>query len=323
MKLHTDQDAFSALLARVHETTGIRSDVLEKDYYVTLMLEELAQKQRGGLKAYFKGGTALYKAIGSIRRFSEDIDITVDVSGLTRAQQDKKLGEASKRYTVLNRDASLGSSERCVVVAYYPYEPVTDFDKDDALQRFGRVMVEATSFTVSEPVEQLEIAPIIYQEATDEFQNILKASYDVTPFEIGTIRIERIFIDKLFASEAYTRTVREKEGRAFDVAKHMYDLCALADHPRIRGFLENEQDMAYMIGLRWREEEQRLDRLPQIPLRSFYFFHEAPAIPAIRAAYEKMQEQYVLNPKDRIPLEQAQTRLDILEKALTSNASWR
>lgn len=54
------------------DTFGVRLDILEKDYYVSLLLRELAEKQKE-LPAYFKGGTALYKAQKSIRRFSQDM----------------------------------------------------------------------------------------------------------------------------------------------------------------------------------------------------------------------------------------------------------
>ena len=39
MKLHLDKEAFRVLLNDVHEKTGYRTDVLEKDYYVVLILE--------------------------------------------------------------------------------------------------------------------------------------------------------------------------------------------------------------------------------------------------------------------------------------------
>jgi predicted nucleotidyltransferase component of viral defense system len=80
LRLHDDRAAFVGILANVSGRTGMRQDILEKDYYVTLLLEELAGRQ-GELPAFFKGGTALYKALGSIRRFSEDIDLTVRVEG--------------------------------------------------------------------------------------------------------------------------------------------------------------------------------------------------------------------------------------------------
>ena len=37
MKLHTDPDGFTALLNLISGSTGIRPDILEKDYYITLL----------------------------------------------------------------------------------------------------------------------------------------------------------------------------------------------------------------------------------------------------------------------------------------------
>ena len=44
MNLHEDKLAFLNIINLVHEDSGIRSDILEKDYYVTLLLRELAGK---------------------------------------------------------------------------------------------------------------------------------------------------------------------------------------------------------------------------------------------------------------------------------------
>lgn len=49
MKLHEDVNAFKVLINDIHEKTGYRPDVLEKDYYVVLILKELAKKQEEGL----------------------------------------------------------------------------------------------------------------------------------------------------------------------------------------------------------------------------------------------------------------------------------
>ena len=105
MNLHSDRAAFELIIDEVANSSGVRRDVLEKDYYVTLMLKELADRPHQGY-AYFKGGTALYKALRSIRRFSEDIDLKVY------------------------------------------YDSLYQLDENDVLQRFGKVKVEATSFTV-------------------------------------------------------------------------------------------------------------------------------------------------------------------------------
>lgn len=53
MNLHQDKTAFRVLLSQINQQTGYRLDIIEKDYYVTLILNELAIKQKRGLKAYF------------------------------------------------------------------------------------------------------------------------------------------------------------------------------------------------------------------------------------------------------------------------------
>lgn len=131
MKLHLDKDAFRVLIETIHEKTGYSADVLEKDYYVVLMLEELAAKQAEGLPAFFKGGTALYKALKSTNRFSEDIDLSVDTRNCSRTQNDKRLEQATKKYTSLIRDPAAGRTNRSEIIAVYTYEPITSYDAND------------------------------------------------------------------------------------------------------------------------------------------------------------------------------------------------
>lgn len=41
MKLHENRRTMELLLTRIRRKYGVRADILEKDYYVTLLLEEL------------------------------------------------------------------------------------------------------------------------------------------------------------------------------------------------------------------------------------------------------------------------------------------
>ena len=68
MKLHKDKLVMELLITTISEKNGVRRDVLGKDYYVTLLLKELTTKENQNF-SYFKGGTALYKALKSIRRY--------------------------------------------------------------------------------------------------------------------------------------------------------------------------------------------------------------------------------------------------------------
>ena len=190
MNLHRDKDAFKAILSDISRRAEIRSDIVEKDYYLTLLLWELSQRQHD-LPAYFKGGTALYKAIGRVKRFSEDIDLTVEIQDCSRSQGKKRLETAANAYKELRRTAEKEreSNQRGSITSVYEYDPVTLVDTEDALQRFGYVKVEATSFTVSEPTEPLEISPLLYSEATEAQRDILERRFEVRPFTIQTIKM--------------------------------------------------------------------------------------------------------------------------------------
>ena len=73
MYLHESKD-FKEILDKTHEETGYEAAIIEKDYYVSMMLKNLSKTEH---EFIFKGGTSLSKAYNVINRFSEDIDLTV------------------------------------------------------------------------------------------------------------------------------------------------------------------------------------------------------------------------------------------------------
>jgi len=58
MKLHNDTDAFELLIIELSSRHNIRSDILEKDYYVTHMLKELSENKMRALE-FLKGGNSI------------------------------------------------------------------------------------------------------------------------------------------------------------------------------------------------------------------------------------------------------------------------
>lgn len=321
MNLHLDPNAFQVLLNDIHEKTGYRLDVLEKDYYVVLLLKELAEMQGEGLKAYFKGGTALYKALRTTNRFSEDIDLSVDTRDLSRTQNDKQLEKATKKYTSLERLPAEGKTNRSEVIAVYGYSPLTQYDKDDALQRFGKLKVESTSFTISEPVSDMEVSAMIYDLASDEQRKILSKKYTVYPFSVKTMTLERIFIDKLFAAEAYVRKSDDPH-RAFEAAKHIYDLSVMSTHPQIIALFNSETEMQRLLQIRLTEEQSRLDGVPDLLPKNFVFFDTVKDNAKVRQAYEIMQRQYVFRECDRIQFDVAVEALSDINENLCKNKAW-
>lgn len=315
MKLHLDKNAFEAIILDIEKRENIRSDVLEKDYYVSLILNELSQKQNE-VKAYFKGGTALYKALSSINRFSEDIDLTVYIEDCPSNTKKKvRLEKSAFGYTclpIISNDKENQKNGRSAT-AIYGYETILKNFTEDPLQRFGRVKVEATSFTISEPTEKMLIAPVLYDKSTDQQKIILKNTFNVFPFSILTIQLERIFIDKVFAAEFYYRKFTDsslddvkRKGAGFDASKHIYDLMVLFKQNKIQKLLSDEKLLKQIISYKRKEELIRIGGIePSLKICEFSYLSQILYNSEFAEIYEKMLNIYVFNDKDKLPLKNA------------------
>lgn len=74
MYLHKEnRELFRDAILLASQKLEVSEDIVEKDYYVTLILKKLSTIE---YPIVFKGGTSLSKAFHVIDRFSEDIDIT-------------------------------------------------------------------------------------------------------------------------------------------------------------------------------------------------------------------------------------------------------
>lgn len=185
-------------------------------------------------------------------------------------------------------------------------------DKDDALQRFGRVKIEATSFTVSEPTDKIMIAPHLYELASDEQQNIMRETYDVKPFEIETISLERIFIDKVFAAQFYY-----DRNDYSDVAKHVYDLTVLFDNEQIKTFLKDKSRVLKVIGYKRKEELSRKGGVSaNMQIANFDYFKGLAGNKEFETAFNEMQRIYVFNEQDKLSRETVSAAISKLREIM-------
>ncbi|EUJ29518.1 nucleotidyl transferase AbiEii/AbiGii toxin family protein [Listeria cornellensis] len=192
--LHHDRHAFRDLLESIFNECDILPEILEKDYYVCLMLQEIAAVQRE-YDVYFKGGTALYKCLKRINRFSEDIDLTFNNEKfISKTSKSNALKKVTSRYTQLEINTAhpqsvSGSGLRTSVYEYnILFE--TDFSKKDSLRRVGTVKVETTAFTTFEPHCAYLMEPIILFELTS-IQKLLLESESELYFIVEQKRIEQ------------------------------------------------------------------------------------------------------------------------------------
>ena len=185
------------------------------------------------------------------------------------------------------------------ITAVYDYTPAVTVDADDSHQRFGYVKVEGTSFIVSEPFSELEIEPIIYTCATGGQREILRKQFEVMPFLIKTIRLERIFADKIFAAEFYY-----ERAMYFDVAKHVYDVGIMLGLQSVRDMMEDKRMFLEMLGYKRLEETRRTGSdLAEKEFSDFQIFHGFCHNSNLKDAYQNMQRNYVFSEKDMLPFE--------------------
>jgi hypothetical protein len=78
-RLRDRQDDLEALIASASESLVLPGAWVEKDFWVVEILRSVFRDPPEGVVPIFKGGTSLSKAFGLVQRFSEDVDILVEM----------------------------------------------------------------------------------------------------------------------------------------------------------------------------------------------------------------------------------------------------
>ena len=215
--LHKHKEEFINAVNLASEYFHILPVIVEKDYYVTMILRELTERQ--GF-VVFKGGTSLSKCHKAIKRFSEDIDITID-SRLSQGQM-KKLKEVIKDIATeldlaipnIGETRSRRSYNRYIL----EYQSVLSAP-DDAVQ--NAVLMETSFAEVSFPTVILPvhsyIGDMMIEEAPEEIKN-----FRLDPFEMKVQGLDRTLVDKVFAICDYYMQDRVKKH-----SRHIYDIYKL------------------------------------------------------------------------------------------------
>ena len=313
MYFHENEFEFQSFIRIIKERENIDADIIEKDYYVCTVLKELAKEQEY-LKAYFKGGTAVYKVLDTMNRFSEDIDLTVEVVKEESNNSNKtRLKKSALGYKIpgLELEKDKTKDVKQSVTAFYKYNTLFK-EEEYLLHKSGEIQVESTSFTVSEPVETYKIEPILYKYASQQEKEKLSDEFDIEPFEIKVQKLERIFIDKLFAAELYF----EKQ-MYIDLSKHLYDLTILFKTERIKNFLKNKEEFEKIVEYKRKEETYRKGGVdPNIQIKNFSYF-DAEYSEDFLKAFKLMQDKYIFKDEYRITIKDVKKVLNEIKDKIS------
>ncbi len=214
MYLHNDKEQFLEAINLAAYNTSIMAQAIEKDYYVSMILRRLSEKLPF---IVFKGGTSLQKCHGVIKRFSEDIDLTIDVT-ISQGQK-KKVKQAivevadSLGLRIGNlQDTRSRRDYNRYVIAYDTVLPLLS----DVLQ--PAVLLETSYTAVSFPTEVLPVKSYIGEMMKDEAPNLIEQFF-LEPFEMKVQGLDRTLVDKVFAvCDYYLQGNENKHSR------HLYDI---------------------------------------------------------------------------------------------------
>lgn len=221
MYLHEDRELFREVITNTAVRRNLAVAVVEKDYYVTMILKLLVQKAD---KCVFKGGTSLSKGFHVLNRFSEDVDITFS----------EHIGEARRKklkYNVMKKiSEELGmpisnwnriESDKDYNCYIFQYKPL-DAYLENGLSEGVRVETALASYSF--PTERVNIDSYVRQYL--EMENMeLVDEFGLDLFEMNLQTISRTYIDKVFALCDYYI-----QGKSKRYSRHLYDLCVLKEY---------------------------------------------------------------------------------------------
>jgi len=220
MILHKEPEVFEQVLAATAAHMGLLDvGIVEKDYYVTLFLKRVSERLPNVI---FKGGTSLSKCHRAIQRFSEDIDLSVETEAA-------RLSEGPRKRLKQN---ILAIVDELGFVLTNPEEVRSRRDFNRYLIDFQsassypfikqHLIVETAVYIKAFPNENMDAASYVYDfMLASRFENEIK-QYELEPFTIKVLSLERTFIDKVFAIADYYLS-----GQVGAHSRHIYDLYKL------------------------------------------------------------------------------------------------
>lgn len=242
------------ILNQVNNQTGLPTDAIEKDWWVTITLKAIFSS-KFAQHLVFKGGTSLSKAYNLIERFSEDIDLSIDrtmlgFEGELSKTQIKKLRKASGNFIVGEFKEELISELEKLGVNKENYNLIFDDEIDDtsdphrieleynSIVETGeyipqRVIIELGARALLEPNEQKKIQSIIGQIYPEQ-------AFTIQPFEVIVVVPTKTFLEKIML--LHEEFLKPTESiRHYRMSRHLYDIEKLMDHDYGKEAIKNKE----------------------------------------------------------------------------------
>lgn len=218
--LHNEKELFEQIILRTSESMEIEAGIVEKDYFVTLFLKKIVSIQPDII---FKGGTSLSKCYKLIKRFSEDIDLSIECVNKPTEGQRKQLKSNvisiidEFSFDLTNADDIKSRRDFNRYIIDYPSVFSSDYLKQ-------QLIVETAVFIRSYPSKVMNASSFIYEYLYDNGYHDIITQYNLEPFALNVQSAERTLIDKLYALCDYYLS-----DKIVEHSRHIYDIYKLLD----------------------------------------------------------------------------------------------
>lgn len=248
--ISADAETRAGLFNTTAQRIGTTAQNVEKDFWVCWTLDSLFNSNGDSPRLLFKGGTSLSKGFGLIRRFSEDIDVTVfrddlglacsldELEGMSRKKREAMLdtiedtcvayiqgpmldrlalivAETAKRTGVDPERLKIvvaGGDARQTLLLHYP----TATPSDDYVEKVVRI--ESGAKSAFDPHAEHVVRPYVDDDVP---------AFDLAVPNVTIVEAERTFWDKVIILHGLRNWYErrgELKGGGHRVSRHYYDI---------------------------------------------------------------------------------------------------
>jgi predicted nucleotidyltransferase component of viral defense system len=320
---------------------GIRRLIVEKDFWVCFTLRLLFEMPDMADVCVFKGGTSLSKVFNITRRFSEDIDLSVDPGWLgigrddlpdtsqSRTQNDKRMKELNSACCESAREKIQPNLERAICevigsptssknhlslsiendspVLLFHY-PTKESNEQSYIQ--PRVKLEFGSLTDQEPSGKYAVSSWVAEDFPDEFKE--------TQFSVISLEPERTFWEKATILHAEFHRPPEKQMR-LHLSRDIYDLCKMASHESGQNALADFDLLERVVKFNQACFSRTWANYDKAKPGSFCLVLPDSRLPEVKSDYKTMQAEMIF--EESLDFDELIRQLKKLEEKINSSVS--
>jgi len=232
-KIHEDKERFLKLVDQIASQTGFYTPLMEKDYYLTLILSRVHELSENLI---FRGGTCLNKIYYAYYRLSEDLDFSMRLPDpVTRGNRSKAMSpikDKIERFAAqfgmrIDNKEKAGRNENRQYVYYFSYDsavqptrqtikfeiglrfnPIAPPEKKSVQHKFihpftkeplfegGQIVCLSLNETVSEKMRAAALREVIAPRDFYDLDFILKNGFNLAHKQVVEIFKQKLTEDK-------------------------------------------------------------------------------------------------------------------------------